>query len=83
MNRPYVKQYDAEGKLVNPIVGEFINSQPNRQERREDTLNKKRLFNNKKGTQLVITRIGWFKFMKYKKVFQQIGKKRIIHFVEA
>lgn len=82
MNRPYVKQYDANGDLINPIVSKFLNTSPNRRERREETVNRPRLFNNKKGIQLVVTKIGWQKFTKYYKVFQDIGKKRIIHFTE-
>ena len=51
----------------------------NRQQRR---MKKKRNFSNKKGLQLIVTRIG-NSFFKYKKVFQQIGNKRILHYVEA
>lgn len=83
MNRPYVKQYDADGDLINPIVSKFLNTEPNRQDRRSFTVNRQRLFSNKKGVQLVITKIGRDKFMKYKKVFQNIGNKRIIHFIES
>lgn len=82
MNRPYVKQYDANGDLINPIVSKFLNTEPNRRDRREEMFNKTRLFSNKKGIQLVVTKIGWRKFTKYRKIFQNIGKKRIIHFTE-
>lgn len=83
MNRPYIKQYDATGDLINPIISKFLNTSPNRRERRESTINRPKLFSNKKGVQLVVTKIAWAKYMKYKKVFQNVGKKRIIHFVEA
>jgi hypothetical protein len=95
MNRPYVKQYVGVGEdreLLNPINGyfpskrsskAFPNGFPNRKERRDVLENEKRLFSNKKGTQLVVTRIGRNVFTKYKRVFQKIGNKRIIHFVEA
>lgn len=33
-NRPYVKQYDSEDKLMNPIVGEYMSRYPNRKERK-------------------------------------------------
>jgi len=91
MNRPYEKQYDASGELINPIIGSYNSKsvskenpegKPNRKERREG-LRKKKLHSNKKGTQLVVTRTGWFTFMKFKKVFQQIGKKRVMHYVES
>tara|TARA_R110000851_G_scaffold27764_4_gene77867 strand:+ start:5683 stop:5931 length:249 start_codon:yes stop_codon:yes gene_type:complete len=79
MNRPYVKQYDAAGDLINPIIGEFVNLQPNRRERKKNA-KKERAFSNKRGTQLVVTKIGWLSFMKYRKVFQTIGNKIITHF---
>lgn len=41
-----------------------------------------RLFSNKKGLQLIVTRFG-NTFHKYKKVFQKIGNKTIVHYVEA
>ena len=92
MNRPYVKQYDSEGTLINPIEGyfpskrankEFPSGFPNRRERR-DVLNKKnRSYSNKKGVQLVVTRIGRYLYTKYKRTFQYIGNKRIVHYKEA
>lgn len=51
----------------------------NRQQRRQT---EKRPFSNKKGIQLIVTRFG-NSFSKYKKVFQQIGNKRILHYVES
>lgn len=83
MNRPYVKAYDAQGVLINPIHGEFINLQPNRRERRKETVNKDRLFSNKKGLQLIVTKIGWYANMKYKRVLQRLNGKTIVHFKEA
>ena len=94
MNRPYVKQYLGEGddqELLNPINGylpskrvtkDFPSGFPNRRERRDALVNQKRIYSNKKGVQLVVTRIGLQLFTKYKKVFQTIGKKRIIHFTD-
>jgi len=92
MNRPYVKQFDANGDLINPINGYFpskrINKHfpegfPNRRERRNALVNQPRTHSNKKGTQVVITRIGLMKFTKFFKKFQKIGKKRIIHYTET
>ena len=51
----------------------------NRQQRRQK---KERPFSNKKGLQLIVTRVG-NSFSKYKKVFQQIGNKRVLHYVES
>jgi len=82
MNRPYVKQYDAEGKLINPIEGGYYPSKtinqafpegfPNRKERRKALVRKDRAFSNKKGIQLVVTYIGMGKFTKYYKQEQVI-----------
>lgn len=33
-NVPYVKQYDAQGNLINPINGEYRSTGPNRRMRR-------------------------------------------------
>ena len=79
MNRPYVKQY-LDGELLNPIIGSLYSRFPNRKTRRQSL---GRLASNKKGTQLVVTQIGHYKFSKYYKVFQNIGKKRIVHYIET
>lgn len=50
--------------------------------RRQRRMKEKRAFSNKKGLQLIVTKFG-NSFSKYKKVFQQIGKKRVLHYVEA
>jgi hypothetical protein len=47
-NRPYVKQYDAEGNLINPIDGAYYNKDVNKvmnrsQRRKFDKLLKKLL----------------------------------------
>lgn len=94
MNRPYVKQFDAEGDLINPINGYFPSKRtnkafpsgfPNRRERREALVHKNRSFSNKKGIQLVVTQIGREIFMKHVKKFQLVGKgngknKTITHY---
>lgn len=51
----------------------------NRQQRRQK---KERPFSNKKGLQLIVTRIG-NTFYKYKKQLQRINNKTIVHYVEA
>ena len=50
--------------------------------RRQRRMKEKRSFSNKKGLQLIVIRFG-NSFSKYKKVFQKIGNKRILHYVEA
>lgn len=34
MNEPYVKKYNKQGELINPIRGMYVNQEPNRSERR-------------------------------------------------
>ena len=53
----------------------------NRQQRRQK---KERLFSNKKGLQLIVTRLRINNiFYKYKKQLQRMNNKTIVHYVEA
>lgn len=63
MNKPYVKQYDENGLVSNPITKTkpFLNSEPNRSARRHIG---GREMGNKKGISLVVTKIGRCKFLK-------------------
>ena len=62
MNTPYVKEYDKNGELLNPINGKYVNKFPNRQQRKA---NNTRFFNNKKSHQMVV-----HENTAYKKVLQ-------------
>ena len=77
MNIPYVKKYDENGELTNPINGVYVSSFPNRQARAR---RKERFLNNSKGCNLVVT-----KTMKYKKVLQEVIKEgkvvKIEHYI--
>jgi hypothetical protein len=79
INKPYEKQYDASGQLVNPIEGSYKHFFPNRRERREKPT---RVASNKSGTQLVVSRINIYQFTKYKKALQYLNKKRIVHYID-
>lgn len=81
MNKPYVKEFDSKGLLLNPIVGSYKSTSPNRMQRRELQTNKP-FVGNKKGISLVVVKIGALSFQKYKKMVQVINmpdgsKKRI------
>ena len=86
MNKPYVKQYDSIGNLLNPITKE----QPYLHQF-DSTLSKRRLLktpkNNKKGIRLIVTYIAKGIFTKYKVVCQKFseankkGKKEINHYI--
>lgn len=73
-NKPYVKEYDENGILVNPITKEnpFSNVAPsNRGNNR-----KSRFMGNTSGAKLVVGRA-----FKYRKSIQVIGTKRIEHYI--
>lgn len=81
-NKPYVKQYDANGNVSNPIKGSYLNKHPNRKERRKH-LNHPPFIGNSKGTPMTI-----FKTLRYMRVVQVItdkeGKvKRVKHYLPA
>lgn len=72
-NVPYVKSYDANGDLINPILFAYRGYGPNRAQRREtEGKTSTRPFSNKKGIKLVVAKIGPYSFMKLeKKIIQQ------------
>jgi hypothetical protein len=74
MNTPYVKQYNELGELINRIDGNLRHKFPNRRARRKRT---ERDFNNAKSFHLVVV-----KTQKFRKRFQFIGDKRILHYDE-
>jgi len=56
----------------------YVNSFANRKSRRKKT---ERNFNNKKGIQLIVSKIGELSFVKYKKVIQRLDDRTIVHYV--
>ena len=64
MNTPYVKKFDKNGQLINPIEGIYKSESQNRSERRRKPT---RFRGNKKGISLTIV-----KTEKYKRVIQLI-----------
>lgn len=53
MNTPYVKEYNENGELLNPIKGKYASSNPNRSNRR--LIHKKDRFkSNKKGQSMTV-----------------------------
>lgn len=70
-NIPYVKQYDADGVLTNPITTGITNPFPNRAERRAE-LTSKPFKGNKKGISLTVVNNG-VGSIKYERVQQLIS----------
>lgn len=84
-NEPYVKQFDENGTLTNPINGVYQNEFPNRKERRGHK-NRQRFISNKKGVSLTITKL-LNKVYKYKRVLQIVKHgdgsiQRVEHYIE-
>ena len=73
MNKPYVKEGGIEIKKGQPYIHQY----PNRRARRNRLI---RLFNNKKGIQLVITYLGKGKFQKVHKDFQRLRGRTIVQY---
>jgi hypothetical protein len=73
----YVKQYDENGLVTNPITKErpFFNRGENRKSRRFY----QRKSTNRKGPGCVVTKIGTFTFTKYRTVKQHLNGRLIIH----
>ena len=74
MNKPYVKQYNEQGLISNPIVGSYKSTEPNRRKRGElESRSKNKPFiGNKKGISLVVVQVGALSFQKYKNFIQVI-----------
>lgn len=73
MNKPYVKQYDENGLLLNPIEGKYTHSGPNRKMRNAKP---PRYFNNSANCQMSIV-----KNEAYRKYIQWVDRKPIVHYV--
>lgn len=77
MNTPYVKKYDKNGNVTNPIKHGLFHQEPNREARRKE-LKAYRFYGNGKNYHLTI-----FKNAKYKRVRQiAITKKGEVNVIE-
>ena len=72
MNKPYVKQYNEHGLLMNPIDGKYSSTGPNRSQRK---VRKSRNFNNSANCQMTV-----LKTQAYRKRIQLIDGKPIVHY---
>lgn len=72
MNKLYVKKYDENGTLLNPINGKLITEEPNRKQRREPLQGVKK---SKYNGVLIMGRT------KYRRFEQFINGKQIKHLV--
>lgn len=75
-NKPYIKQYDENGVLANPIIGSYSPTGPNRRQRNNDS-KKKRFHGESKNFHLTV-----YHNMKFRRrrqvVFMKDGSKKTI-----
>lgn len=84
-NIPYVKQFDKNGELTNPINGAYKHEFENRKKRRAPK-NKERFMNNRKTMQTVVFKTHRFlKMIQHVRFFNKETEKfeirRIEHYV--
>lgn len=80
LNVPYIKQYDKNGSLLNPIKGTLYSSFPNRKERRK-TMQKSRFHGESKNVHLTITDSGKYLRVKQFEKDKQGNRKIIENYV--
>lgn len=78
MNTPYIKRYNKDGEVTNPIMGARLHHEPNRRARRSRP---ERFVNNRNTFHLTVTET-----LRYKRVVQEIALedgsiKRVGHYV--
>ena len=76
MNVPYVKRYNKEGDLLNPIEYRYVSPFPNRRMRRTK-------MTPKRGGKLLITPFGRGKYVKFRTSLQLVKGKTILHYKEV
>lgn len=79
-NEPYIKQYDENGKIANPIEGIIIPKFPNRRERRQH-LNETRFMGNTKGVCLTVVKIGKYLRIRQPEIDKSGKPKLIDHYL--
>lgn len=82
LNIPYVKKYDNNGQLINPIRGAYISEFSNRKQRRE-ILNEPPFFGCSKNVHLSVVKTG--KYLRVRQfVTDKNGDKKVIeHYIDA
>lgn len=84
MNIPYVKRYDSNGTLLNPINGKYANVFPNRSARKSEKVRSFKNRNTKTQNVFKTSRYGVEKqFIKVVKIlggFTKVSFKPIVHY---
>lgn len=81
-NKPYVKMYDKNGIIKNPIKTGYLHDFENRRERRS-LLHKKRFFGNGKNIHLTVIKLSkYLRFRQYLFDDETGMVKTIEHYIE-
>lgn len=80
MNKPYVKQYDQNGNVTNPIDHFYPNLFRNRKMRR-DSARKEQFYGNSKNFHLTVLGISKYKRVKQTEFDKNGNKKTIFHYL--
>ncbi len=80
MNEPYIKKYDENGEVANPIKGSLIPNYPNRKERRQH-LNETRFMGNTKGVNLTVVNLGKYLRLRQPEIDKDGNPKLIDHYL--
>ena len=80
MNQPYVKQYDNNGVLINPIKTAYVSEFPNREYRRRVL---PRFKKNSKGHHLTVNKMGKFQRNIQVITCKDGSVKRIMHYTKS
>lgn len=73
MNKPYVKNYDKNGNLTNPIEKSYVSMEPNREARRMH-LQKNKLHGESGNEHLTV--VGTTKYKRYRQLIKLSGSKK-------
>lgn len=79
-NEPYIKKYDQNGQVSNPIKGNYSTGFPNRIERRQH-LNETRFMGNTKGVCLTVVKIGKYLRIRQPEIDKDGNPKLIDHYL--
>lgn len=82
INKPFVKEYDKMGNVVNDFERSYVSEFPNRKSRREH-LNKGRFQNNRKSANLTLVGRSKFRRVLQTELDKKGNVKLIEHYLEA
>ena len=79
MNKPYVKQYNEKGEVINHIKGVYLHYEPNRAARRPK---KQRFYGESNNTHLTVVKTAKFLRFRQSEVDKNGKQKYIEHYIQ-